>query len=260
MNQHFSETNRRNVVRHLLMTPLIVMSGCAGRPKRPEVSYSPQNPQPGDMISFDASNLDDHDSYHWDFDADGDFEKQGIATTYSFERPGEHTITLQVRDGCINCPIEDLDEGYTTEDIVFSIPVSGSSSSETSQSDVTIEDDSINVVIRTPDDSISIDETGIIQFSVINKIGNGILNIQLILEVPSNMTIRGSKSVQNGVGQYTSTYQIESGHGRGIRLNLSGTKSGTYNIDGSIIYYFDENKGEKFEKSFTLPIPVQNTE
>lgn len=242
------------------MTPLLVMSGCAGGPKGPEVSYSPQNPQPGDRISFDASNLDDHDSYHWDFDADGEFEKQGIATTYSFERPGEHTITLQVRDGCINCPIEDLDEGYTTEDIVFSIPVSGSSSSEAPQSDITIEDDSINVVIRTPDNSISIGETGIVQFSVINKIGNGTLNIQLILEVPSNMTIRGSNSVQSGVGQYTSTYQIESGQSRGIRLNLSGTESGTYYIDGSIVYYFNGNTGQTFEENFTLPISIQNSE
>ena len=65
-------------------------------------TYSPQNPQVGDTVYFDASNSYDPDGsitdYYWDWDGDGSFEGYGKTATHTFNEPGTYGVTLLVYD------------------------------------------------------------------------------------------------------------------------------------------------------------------
>jgi len=76
----------------------------------PEASfvYLPENPLPGQTITFDASSSYDPDgeitSYKWDFGDGWSFESETGTVTHSYSSAGDYTVTLTVRDndGAIN--------------------------------------------------------------------------------------------------------------------------------------------------------------
>jgi len=68
----------------------------------PIFTYTPQNPQVGETIYFDASDSYDPDGsitdYYWDWDGDGGFEGYGKTPTHTFTEPGTYGVTLLVYD------------------------------------------------------------------------------------------------------------------------------------------------------------------
>ena len=79
--------------------------------RRPEAAASANETEPlvGAPVAFDATDSADPDGaverYEWDFDADGDFEREGAAVTTAFSDPGNRTVTVRVTD----------DDGATSE-------------------------------------------------------------------------------------------------------------------------------------------------
>lgn len=76
----------------------------------PVVSFNntPESPNIGEKVSFDASDSFDEEGevveYEWDFDNDGEYESTGRETERSFESEGNYSVTLRVTDtsGAIN--------------------------------------------------------------------------------------------------------------------------------------------------------------
>jgi PKD repeat protein len=68
----------------------------------PVFVYSPQNPEPGKTVTFDASNSKDPDgniaSYEWDFQDDGTTDATGETPTHAFSSKGDYTVRLTVTD------------------------------------------------------------------------------------------------------------------------------------------------------------------
>jgi len=69
-----------------------------------EFAWTPTNPGAGETILFNASMSYDSDGYitlyEWDWDNDGVFEESQSrpTTTYSWENPGDYTVTLRITD------------------------------------------------------------------------------------------------------------------------------------------------------------------
>jgi PKD repeat protein len=65
-------------------------------------TYSPETPETGDEVTFDASDSNDPNgsirAYEWDSPDEGEFEKTGARMT-TFTMPGEHVVSLRVTDG-----------------------------------------------------------------------------------------------------------------------------------------------------------------
>ncbi|HEC63045.1 MAG TPA: PKD domain-containing protein, partial [Candidatus Acetothermia bacterium] len=70
------------------------------QPPTARFSYTPTNPDPGDVVSFDASASSDPDgsivSYSWDF-GDGT-TGSGVTVNHAFPADGTYTVTLTVQD------------------------------------------------------------------------------------------------------------------------------------------------------------------
>ena len=66
-------------------------------------SSSPDTPETGTTVTFDASQSSDPDgaitTYEWDFDGDGTTDATGEAVTHSYGESGDYTVELTVFDG-----------------------------------------------------------------------------------------------------------------------------------------------------------------
>jgi len=66
------------------------------------LTFTPATLTVGESIHFDASNSSDPDgsiqTYNWDFDGDGQYEKSGVSSVYTYSHEGDRTVSLQVVD------------------------------------------------------------------------------------------------------------------------------------------------------------------
>lgn len=67
-----------------------------------EFQYIPENPNPSDQISFDASDSNDPDGsitgYSWDLNGDGSYTKSGETVSHEYDELGEYSVSLRVTD------------------------------------------------------------------------------------------------------------------------------------------------------------------
>ncbi len=68
----------------------------------PMFQYSPSNPDPGETITFNASNSSDPNgtikTYEWDWTSNNTYESTGRTATHSYSSEGNYTVTLRVTD------------------------------------------------------------------------------------------------------------------------------------------------------------------
>ncbi|MFB6167016.1 MAG: PKD domain-containing protein [Candidatus Nanohaloarchaea archaeon] len=69
---------------------------------RPDFTYTPDNPNPGETIQFDGTSTSDPDgsiqTYRWDWTSDGSYDTTGSTPAHSYTDPGSYTVTLKVVD------------------------------------------------------------------------------------------------------------------------------------------------------------------
>lgn len=85
------------------LEPTLLPTAPANQPPVAQFTFSPANPAPGAVVSFNAAASYDPDgtivSYQWDFQDDGVFDRTGVTTTWTFPAPGTYNVRLVVRDG-----------------------------------------------------------------------------------------------------------------------------------------------------------------
>jgi len=99
-------------------------------PPVPKFTYHPTNPQPGEEITFNASESYDEDGfiqlYKWDF-GDGTYEERTIpVAVHEYAEAGEYTVTLQVMDnnGSINTYSLNIKVGGGNPQLIITLGVS----------------------------------------------------------------------------------------------------------------------------------------
>jgi hypothetical protein len=222
------------------------LSGCLADPAEASFTYQPTNPDPGEPIVFDASGSEG-DTYYWTFeDSEGDtLRRQGQKVTIEPDEAGAFITTLKVTShgptsqapicGSLTCNKE-----KTTKRVY----VQSDSADTVDQDQIQIDTDRVNILLKGDTTSISLDETGYIQFNAANLIGNKKLTIQLILETHSGISVSSTAFTESGGGQYTSTFVLEPGESRGLRIGITANKPGQHTVVGHAIYYFGDESDE----------------
>jgi len=101
-------------------------------------------------------------------------------------------------------------------------------------------------------------EDVLLKLSAVNIIGNPLMHVQVIIIPPSGWSVTSSAFAKTGAGQYTTTYDIESGVGRNIEVRIVPNQIGDdFQVQGRIIYYFGDDSDAREDHTLTLPITVR---
>jgi len=173
----------------------------------------------GESIKIDYGANDDSGVRSVKIFLDGEvIASQNAGGDYSVDSPelsvGKHTIEVEAID---------------TRD---------NSGHEKKQITVELNGPSINFVgTRT---NIKKGEDAIFSLSVANPLGNPLMEVQLMIKPPSDVSVTSSRFAKTGAGIYTCTQKIRSGvDARSIEVRLTSNQVGTHEIASEIYYQFD---------------------
>jgi len=104
---------------------------------------------------------------------------------------------------------------------------------------------------------VTVNDDIVLDLSAINLITKPTMTVQLILKVPSGMSVTSAEFTQAGAGQYTATFAVEPGKMKDIGVHIRANQSGSFNVVGDILYYFGEDKTTAERTMENLPVTVR---
>lgn len=114
----------------------------------------------------------------------------------------------------------------------------------------------ISIDLRGTKTIVEEGEDIILTLSAINLITKPPINLQIILTIPSGMSVSSTEFIQSGSGQYTANFRVKSGGSKYITVRTKTQQQGTYIIHGKIIYYFEDNISTAKYNEINLPVIV----
>ncbi len=100
-------------------------------------------------------------------------------------------------------------------------------------------------------------EDVMLKLSAVNLINKPVMHVQVIILPPSGMSVTSSEFAESGAGQFTTTYEIPPGKGRDIEVRIQSNQIGEFEVQGRIVYYFDEDSAHAEDHTLKLPIKVR---
>ncbi|HID26358.1 MAG TPA: DUF11 domain-containing protein, partial [Methanosarcinales archaeon] len=97
----------------------------------------------------------------------------------------------------------------------------------------------------------------LLRLAAVNLITKPIMTVQVIIIPPSGMSVTSTGFVKSGVGLYTSTYTLQPGDGKNIEVSIKANQVGDFEVKGSIVYYFGEDKEKAEYRELKLQIKVR---
>ena len=105
---------------------------------------------------------------------------------------------------------------------------------------------------------VALGEDVLLKLSAVNIIGNPTMHVQVIIIPPSGWSVTSSEFAKSGAGQYTTTYELESGGGKDIEVRIVPNQIGDdFQVEGRIIYYFGDDLATREDHTLSLPIKVR---
>ena len=105
---------------------------------------------------------------------------------------------------------------------------------------------------------VALGEDVLLKLSAVNIIGNPAMHVQVIIIPPSGWSVTSSEFAKSGAGQYTTTYELESGGGKDIEVRIIPNQIGDeFQVKGRIIYYFGDDVETREDHTLSLPITVR---
>jgi len=235
-------------------------------------------------VTFDASSSSDPDgsivSYEWDF-GDGSTDS-GETVTHKYSEQRDYTVILTVTD---NDGAKDTDKIFVhvkgeevftpevthtatltptpaqivtpteTPETITPLPTTFPESIETPPPTIS-KPGGVNVYLHGEKTDVTVGEDIILSLSAVNLITKPTMTLQLILKVPSGMSVTSTEFIESGAGMYTATYTVEPGKERHIGVNIRTNQVGKFNVEGDIYYYFGGDKSTAEYKTVKLPVKV----
>lgn len=99
-------------------------------------------------------------------------------------------------------------------------------------------------------------EDAILKLSAVSLITKPKMTVQVIIRVPSGVSVTATEFSQTGTNQYTSKYELQPGDNRDIELKIRANHPGAFNVTGRIVYYFggDISTGEDHTQEVTINV------
>ena len=120
----------------------------------------------------------------------------------------------------------------------------------------TFRPEEVYVYLHGDKTDVKVGEEAILSLSTVNLITKPTMTLQLILKVPSGMSVSSAEFIESGAGQYTTTYTVEPGKERHIGVNIRTNQAGEFNVEGDICYYFGGDKSTAEYKKEALSVKV----
>jgi hypothetical protein len=84
------------------------------------------------------------------------------------------------------------------------------------------------------------------------------MHVQVIIIPPSGWSVTSSEFAESGAGQYSTTYDLESGGGKDIEVRIVPNQVGDdFKVEGRIVYYFGDDVATREDHTLDLPIKVR---
>lgn len=229
------------------------------------IEYAPKNPTVGDRVVFDASEsvpADDDDIlfFFWDLEPEKEsrfaYEAENPKVVKRFDTGGRHTVTVvatpygNVIENSRAFPKLGYgpDDGYELARKSITINVS-----PLKEDRINVKNDRMNIFLKGARQSVPLSKPALLSFSATNLIGNATLVIQLILEVPTGLSVSGT-SFDEGTGQYSATFEVPPGRSKGAEIEVRASEPGTYTISGQAVHYFDGEPSSRTSSSSEISV------
>jgi len=134
--------------------------------------------------------------------------------------------------------------------------ITNSDHTPSKKSDGNVQTASVNLHGEKTD--VALGEDVLLKLSAVNIIGNPTMHVQVIIIPPSGWSVTSSEFAKSGAGQYTTTYELESGGGKDIEVRIVPNQIGDdFQVEGRIIYYFGDDLETREDHTLSLPIKVK---
>ena len=103
---------------------------------------------------------------------------------------------------------------------------------------------------------VELGEEILLKLSAVNLISKPVMHLQVIILPPSGMSVTSSEFSKSGAGQFTADYELAPGDLRDIEVKIKSNQVGEFEVQGRIIYYFDDDSAhaEDYTKSLTIRV------
>ncbi|USZ69232.1 PKD domain-containing protein [Halorussus salilacus] len=190
--------------------------------RRPTAAFdvSPEQPNSGHGVSFEAEQDSRIERYEWDFDGDGEYEATGRKATHRFDSSGKSPVELHVvgKDGIENTATEIV---TVQQNAYFQLTADRA----------TVEGDS---------------GTTVVQFSASNHVNDERLQVKLELDLPDeSVSIESVAGESPASRKSTGFFDVGPGEDKSFRVRLQVNEPGTYDVGGRAVYYYGDQEDRR---------------
>jgi len=170
-----------------------------------------------------------------------EYVSEGPQFTHRFKEAGRHAIEVLVTHGN---NIAYSDEAFPNVGVGYEHESDVARASEIvnvqslPEDPIDLDDTDVNISLKAERQAVSIGNSAYLTLSITNTIGDGSVTAQLILDVPTGLTV-AETSFNQGGGQYTSIFKVDPGGTANERLAVRATEPGPYQLTGYVVYEFD---------------------
>lgn len=223
----------------------------------PALTHQPTKPTIGQSVVFDASeSLPPPEQlgstqtlfYLWKTGPNAQislpegavYAAEGQQFTHRFETKGQHVIELFVtHSGNIRYSEEQFPNiglGYeSAAEVARTTEVVNVQKLKAKP--LNLENSRVSISLKANSQAVSIDTSAALTFSMTNLVGTESVTAQLLLDVPTGLSVNQTSFNQGG-SQFTSTYETEPGETVTDTLQISATETGPYLVTGYVVYTF----------------------
>lgn len=253
-------------------TPTVLDTDRRVRPC-PALTHRPAKPTIGQSVVFDASesapppsSLDNSETlfYFWRTGANTQnslpegavYAAEGPQFTHRFKKRGRHTVEVMITDST-NVVYDD--QKFPNVGVGYEFPGYVARASEVvnvqklPEEPVSIENSRVSINLKGSKQAVQIDESAILTLSITNLVGGDPLTAQLILKIPTGLSVNQTSFNQGG-GQFTSTYRINPGETATETLRITAAETGPYLISGYVVYTFGGSENRNKTKSSRIQL------
>ncbi|MFC1941802.1 CARDB domain-containing protein [Chloroflexota bacterium] len=237
------------------------------------ITWSPTNPAPGDMVTFTVSVSNQGSSeaglscisYYIDDLFIKNNNIKWIATgattikTFAWTAQAElHSIKF-IADG--ENQVTEFDESNNEKSVSLSVSLPTSANTTPGSQPTLISTTFTNqpdAIVQVYGESSNVfpGQDVIFYIDAVNPASNPTMTVDLVMMIPSGITVSTPELTKGEAGRYRASYVIEPGESRLIELHMMAQDEGDFNIMSDLSYYFADEKVTAEHQISSLPLIV----